>query len=85
MDKIFSARVDEAVIHRIGSLARRLHTSKKKVIEDAVTSYAKQVDRDEESDVFDETSGAWNRDESPEQTVDRARGAFRESMERHQG
>jgi predicted transcriptional regulator len=36
MDKILSARVDESVVNRIGSLARRLHTSKKKSIESAI-------------------------------------------------
>ena len=84
MDKIFSTRVDEAVIHRIGSLARRLRTSKKRVIEKAVETYAAQVEREQKSDVFEETCGAWHRKETPQQTVERARAAFRRSMERHQ-
>jgi predicted transcriptional regulator len=36
MDKILSARVDESVANRIGLLARRLRTSKKKIIESAI-------------------------------------------------
>ena len=40
MDKILSARVDESVAHSIGALARRLNTSKKKIIERAVEMYA---------------------------------------------
>ena len=59
MDKIFSARVDEAVIRRVGSLARRLRTSKKRIIEDAVRTYADKIDREEDADVFEQTSGAW--------------------------
>ena len=83
MDKVLSARVDEAVIHRIGSLARRLRTSKKRVIENAVQAYADKVDQEEQSDVFEQTSGAWRRKESASRIVDEARGAFRKAMERH--
>lgn len=45
MDKILSARVDESVVNRIGSLARRLQTSEKKIIESAIERYATQVDK----------------------------------------
>lgn len=83
MDKILSARVDESVIRRIGSLARRLQTSKKRIIEDAIQHYADKIDREENFDVFEVTSGAWRRDEPAEQIVDEARETFRESMQRH--
>jgi predicted transcriptional regulator len=83
MDKILSARVDESVVNRIGSLARRLHTSKKKVIESAIRTYAAQVDKEQDFDVFEHTSGAWQKKESAGETVAKARKAFRESMRRH--
>lgn len=83
MDKVLSARVDETVMHRIGDLARRLHTSKKRIIEEAVRSYAARVDEDEKSDVFERTAGAWDREESPDQLVEAAREAFRKGMERY--
>ena len=83
MDKVFSARMDEAVIHRIGSLARRLRTSKKHVLEQAVETYAAQVEREQKTDVLEETFGAWKRHEYPGQTVQEIRAAFRRSMERH--
>jgi hypothetical protein len=57
MDKILSARVDESVVNRIGSLARRLHTSKKKIIESAIETYAAQVDKEQDFDVFEHTLG----------------------------
>jgi predicted transcriptional regulator len=82
MDKIFSTRMDEAVIQRIGSLARRLRTSKKRVIADAVQAYANKVDEETRSDVFQETSGAWRRREPAEKVVEEARTAFRRAMER---
>lgn len=84
MDKILSARVHESVIQRIGSLARRLHTSKKRIIENAVQQYADQIDREEQYDVFEQTCGAWRRKESAGKIVAEARRRFRESMERHQ-
>jgi hypothetical protein len=76
MDKILSARVDEAVILRIGSLARRLKTSKKQILEDAVELYAEAVEADSKSDVFERTSGAWKRREPVEQTVRDVRTEF---------
>jgi hypothetical protein len=83
MGKVFSARVDESIIQRIGSLARRLRTSKKRIIEDAVQNYADKLDREEEFDVFEQTCGVWHRKESAEQIVKEARREFGESMERH--
>jgi predicted transcriptional regulator len=84
MDKILSARVHESVIQRIGSLARRLHTSKKRIIENAVQNYADQIDREDHFDVLEQTCGAWRRKESIGRTVEEARKKFRKSMERHQ-
>ena len=48
MDKILSARVDESVIQRIGSLARQLNTTKKKIIEGAITLYAEKIEKGNE-------------------------------------
>jgi predicted transcriptional regulator len=84
MDRILSARVDESVANSIGSLARRLHTSKKKIIERAIEMYAAKVNEEQEFDVFQQTCGAWSRKESAEQLVKRSRKAFRDSMRRHQ-
>ena len=83
MDKILSARVDESVVNRIGSLARRLRTSKKKIIESAIERYATQVDKEQDFDAFEHTCGAWHRKGSPGQTVVKVRKAFRDSMRRH--
>jgi hypothetical protein len=40
MDKIMSPRMDEAVIQRIGMSAKKLGTSKKAVLENAIRHYA---------------------------------------------
>lgn len=83
MDKIFSARIDEAVADRIGALARRLRTSKKRVLERAIEVYAAQVDKEQEYDVLEQTCGAWSRNESAGQLVTASRKAFRESVRKH--
>ncbi len=83
MDKIFSARLDEAVIRRIAALARRLGTTKKAVVEGAVRMYAESVNAHENADVFDQTLGAWQRKEPPSQTVKKSRQAFHSDMKRH--
>ena len=84
MDKILSTRVDESVADRIGSLARRLRTSKKKVIETAIEIYATQIDEEQNFDVFEHTCGAWSREESAQETIVKARKAFQQSIQRHQ-
>ena len=84
MDKILSARVDESVIHRIGALARQLGTTKKAVIESAIQLYAEKIEKEQDFDVFEQTLGAWRRSESPAETAEEARSAFRRSMHRYQ-
>ena len=84
MDKIFSARVDEAILLRIGDLAHQLHTTKKNIIEKAVEMYAAEVQKQKKSDVFQDTFGAWNRKERLSKTIENAREAFRSSMVRRQ-
>ena len=84
MDKILSARVDEATLRILGSLSRRLHTSKKKIIESAVEMYTRKIDEEQNFDLLDQTFGAWHREESAGQLGDKSRKAFRRSMMRHQ-
>lgn len=83
MDRIISARIDETAASRIGSLARRLHTSKKKVIECAIEMYAAHIEQEPHADVFEQTCGVWSREESPEELAETARKAFRDSVHRN--
>lgn len=84
MDKILSARVSDSTLRRIGFLARHLRTSKKAIIESAVEAYAQKVEEEHGVDVFTQTLGAWQREESAETTVHEVREVFRKSMSRHQ-
>lgn len=83
MDKVISARIDESAAMKIGALARQLHTSKKEILERAIAAYAAQIDREQESDVFDRTCGAWEREESAEELEKMSKRAFRKSMQKH--
>ncbi len=84
MDKILSARVDESVLNKISHLAQKLHLSKKKIIESAVQMYAQKMEDGVHDNIFQQTSGAWKRNESIDQTIGRAKNAFRKSMKRLQ-
>ncbi len=83
MDKILSARLDEAVIHELERVTRRLRITKKRFLEEAIRMRARQVSGDGQADIWSETLGAWKRKESPAVTVRAARRAFQESFERH--
>ena len=83
MDKIMSTRIDESVIQRIGMLAKKLNTTKKAVIENAIQHYAKKIESDQDIDILVHTLGRWQRDESAAETVQRIRGKMRRSQERY--
>ena len=83
MDKIMSTRMDDAVIRHIGMLAKRLGTSKKAVLENAVRHYAEKIDAEHGIDVFSYTFGSWQRDESAAETVKSVKGTMRQSQERY--
>lgn len=83
VDKILSARVDEAVIQQVGILARELNTTKKAIIEAAIKHYSEQKGLEKKINIFDKTCGVWKRSETVQESVSKARSAFNESMKRH--
>jgi len=83
MDKVISARVSEAVAFQIDSLSKRLAISKKRVLEEAIEAYAKDIEKASQEDVFQQTCGAWKRSETAEETQGSIRKRFRDSMERY--
>jgi predicted DNA-binding protein len=83
MDKIMSARMDEAVIQRIGMLAKKLGTSKKAILENAIRHYAEKMEADLDMDILEQTCGSWRRDESAANTVQSIKEAMRKSQERY--
>lgn len=83
MDKIMSTRMDEAVIQHIGILAKKLGTSKKAVLENAVRHYAEKIESELGYDTLAETLGCWQRDETAGETVQKVKETMRQSLERH--
>ena len=82
MDKVFSARIDESVAARIGSLAHQLHSTKKQIVEQAIELFATKVEHEQKAGILEQSFGAWERDESAQDTVEAARSVFRGSFER---
>ena len=83
MDKIMSTRMDESVIMHIDVLAKKLGTSKKAILENAVRLYAEKIETELAFDVLGHTLGAWKRDESAADTVKNIKDTMRRSQERH--
>ncbi len=83
MDKILSARVDESVVQQIALLAAELNMTKKAVIESAIKHYSEQKGMEKKINIFAKTCGAWQREETAQQSISAARLAFNKSMKRH--
>ncbi len=83
MDKIMSTRMDEAVIRNIGMLARKLGTSKKAVIENAVRYYVEKIEAEQGFDVLTHTFGSWQSDKSAAEIVHTIKDTMRKSQERY--
>jgi len=83
MDKIMSTRMDEAVIRHIDMLAKKLGTSKKAVLENAVRYYVERIETELNFDVLAHTFGSWRRDESAAETVKSIKDTMRKSQERY--
>jgi hypothetical protein len=84
MDRVFSARVDEAVVRKVSLLARLLGTSKKAVLERAINELADNVEDAGQQAVLGHTHGVWQRNEDVATTVREAKQAFDSGMKRHQ-
>ena len=82
MDRVLSARIDEKVAMLLDTLSRKLHKSKKNILEEALRKYAEHDSGGPPLDVLKETWGAWNRRESAASTVRKAQSAFRSSLAR---
>jgi hypothetical protein len=82
LERIFSARLDEAALDEMERVTRRLKMTKRKFLEEAIHLRARQLDGGG-ADVWSETLGAWKRKERPETTIRRARREFRQSFARH--
>jgi hypothetical protein len=83
MDRVLSARIDEAVLDELERTSRRLRMTKKQFLEEAIRLRAANAPGAAREDVWEATCGAWQRRESPAATVRRARRAFESAIQRH--
>lgn len=82
MDRVLSARIDEAWVLRLAELSRRLKVTKKEILERALALFAAEVEAGTGRDFLRETCGAWEREEAAGELVEQARRRFREAMRR---
>ncbi len=82
MDKIFSTRIDDAIIRLLDELANRFRKTKKEIIEEAIEQYAEKK-KDIGFNILKETSGCWQGDEPIEETVKKARKQINEPFSRY--
>lgn len=82
MDRILSARVDEATLRTLRQLAARRGTTQKAILNGAIAEYARKLE-EEGADWLAASHGCWKRREAPEKTIAKGRQAFRRSMRRH--
>ena len=83
MERIVSTRMDEAVAQHIGMLAKKLGTSKKAVLENAIRYYVEKIEEEQSLDILTHTFGCWQRDESVAETLDVIKDTMRKSQERY--
>ncbi len=82
MDKILSARLDEAVVNELHRVTRRLGMTKKRFLEEAIQSKVRQVADNATPDVWEETRGAWRRHEEIQTTIRAGRRKFNAAFKR---
>jgi hypothetical protein len=83
LDKVVSARIDEAVVDEMERVTHQLGLTKKQFLEDAILGRARELSAKEMEDVWSATLGAWSRTEKAETTLRRGRKAFSDSFRRH--
>jgi len=83
MQRIFSARLDEAALDEMERVTRKLKMTKRQFLEEAIHLRARQLGEEEVGDIWSETRGAWNRREKGGTTIRKVRDEFERSFGRH--
>lgn len=83
MQRIFSARLDEAALDEMERVTQKLKMTKRQFLEEAIHLRARQLAEEEGGDIWSETLGAWNRREKGETTIHKVRKEFERSFGRH--
>jgi predicted transcriptional regulator len=83
MDRVMSARIDDSVFNLIERLARERKLTKKRIIEEAIKDYWGKIHTHKDADFFQDSFGAWKRDEPVDTTIRKSKEAFNQSIKRH--
>jgi predicted transcriptional regulator len=83
MDKVFSTRLDADLIRKINILAVKKSISKKALIEQALHVFINKTDDTLDDDIINRSFAAWQRDETPGETISTVKKTFREGFTRH--
>ena len=83
MQKILSARLEEAAIAELERVTRKRAISKRRFLEEAIYLHARNLTHQDEQDIWTETLGAWRRRERAAATIRDTRRAFQKALERH--
>ncbi|MCI0419906.1 MAG: hypothetical protein L0387_14800 [Acidobacteria bacterium] len=83
MDKIMSARLEEAALLEMERITRKLGISKKRFLEEAIHRHAQTLTKGGRTNDWTVGFGAWKRNETAAQTTKAVRGAFNQSLERN--
>lgn len=83
MDKVMSARLDEAVIDEMEKVGRRLKLTKKRFLEQAIKTQIALLSTAADTDIWAETSGIWKSPEKTEVILEKVRRPFRRTFSRH--
>ena len=87
MDKVFSARLNVAVVDELERACRLLQVTKKSFLEEAIQKRVRQVVPEavpgSHDNIWEKTFGAWKRKETSEATIKRIRKTVEEDFYRH--
>lgn len=83
MNRVLSVRLDEAAIEDARRVSKRLGLTMKEFLESAIRLRAREIEQTVGTDVWQETCGAWARDETVTDAGSRSRKALEASFSRH--
>ncbi len=83
MDKIFSTRLDEDLIQQIDRFVKSRSITKKSLVENALRAYINGLNENLQLDMISQSFGAWQREETAEETWKRGKETLRRGFERH--
>lgn len=83
MDKVLSTRLDERVITELERASKKLGMTKKQFLEEAISLRAKEASIQQRLLLVRQSQGAWDREETFDETLSRRRQDSERQFRRH--